>query len=226
MSHSCTVEIWSFSLLSNDAQLIEFERIISPAEKQRAYRLHAFNHQRRAIISAAKLRIILSQYLHIKPEHINYLHNEFGKPYIENNPVHFNLSHSFDHAMIAISKDAPVGIDIEHHREKLDIQGLVRKVFTVNEQAQFAKLGPEEQVYSFYKVWTCKEAILKALGTGLHLPFSTIEVEINQNNSSKIIALNCISNKLDEISLVKINAPANFIAHIAAISPSVKLLYR
>lgn len=215
----CPIDIWMFSLIADDTQLATFQNLISNEELQRAQRLRFADHQRRAIISSAILRQILSRYLPIKPEAIVYAYNEFGKPYIESHPIHFNLSHSHDQAIVAISTEYELGIDIERQREKIDIPGLVRKVYSAKEQKHFAQLNSEDQTASFYKVWTCKEAILKALGTGLHHPLAHIEVEIDHKKASIIKEINPEVKLPYKIALQQLDAPQHFYAHLAIVLP-------
>ncbi|MDQ2995116.1 MAG: hypothetical protein M3R00_09310, partial [Pseudomonadota bacterium] len=136
------IDIWSMSLLTNQSEFVDFKSILSDTELQRANRFHNIDHQQRAIVSAAKLRIILARYLQRDPRDIVYQLGSHGKPFIENFPLHFNMSHSADQCVIAVSRDAPLGIDVEHQRDKIDIHGLIRKVLTENEQRNFSQLSP------------------------------------------------------------------------------------
>lgn len=97
-----------------------------------------------------------------------------GKPYFAENPgFHFSLSHSGCWAVLAVS-DVPVGVDVE--RCGASRPHLVRRYFHPEEQAFFFSLPAHEQAQAFYQLWVLKESAVKALGTGMHLPFHTFAV--------------------------------------------------
>ena len=90
------------------------------------------------------------------------LKDEMGKPYLEGNPLHFNVSHSGEYLAIAISK-YPVGIDIQE--PKLIKDGMFRKVVQPEEDC----LIGEDRQKDFLRLWTLKESFVKAEGKGLRI---------------------------------------------------------
>ena len=102
-----------------------------------------------------------------------------GKPYLKDRQdVHFNLTHSGPWVAIAWS-DAPVGLDVEVFREKVQCQKLARQFFCPDEQA-YLQAEPSEELSRFFLLWTKKESYLKYLGTGLTKSlrsFSVLEPE-------------------------------------------------
>lgn len=84
-----------------------------------------------------------------------------GKPYVVDGSLHFNVSHSGDYALIAVSPEAPVGADIQQHRDRTRWQALAERFFAPEEAASLQSLD------DFYRLWVTKEAVLKALGTGI-----------------------------------------------------------
>ncbi|MNT50682.1 4'-phosphopantetheinyl transferase psf-1 [compost metagenome] len=92
--------------------------------------------------------------------------------------ISFNVAHSGDLALFALTVGSPVGVDVEHVREIPEAQAIVEHHFSVHERAQMLALPPQERPLSFFLAWTRKEAILKACGKGLSVPLSEFSVSV------------------------------------------------
>lgn len=90
----------------------------------------------------------------------------FGKPFVPDCGVHFNMSHTDGLALFAVSR-IPVGVDVERSDPRRDIDGLIRRWFEPEEAAEYFALPPASRRGAFLRGWTCKEALVKALGTGV-----------------------------------------------------------
>ena len=96
--------------------------------------------------------------------HNDWLYNEHGKPYLEDGP-YFSISHCKEGIAVAID-DQPIGIDIEGIR-KAD-PDLIERVMNEEEKSQITNhQSPIESAYAFTRLWTQKEAIVKAQGVGI-----------------------------------------------------------
>lgn len=113
----------------------------------------------------AVLRILLSKYLNSPPETIEILETKFGKPYIEHKGLFFNVSHTDSSFVIGIGKIGRIGIDIECLSVNEDVKSLTD--FTFSEDEKRLYFDPDDEFLSFTKIWTLKEALLKAAGIGL-----------------------------------------------------------
>ena len=115
----------------------------------------------------------------MEPQRLVFAQNEFGKPHVVQAPsMHFSLSHSDDRALLAISDTLEVGADLERRRtlEHLD---LARRYFHPDEIAEIeAQPGDGAQREAFFRIWTLKEAVVKALGKGLSMPLDGFAVSI------------------------------------------------
>jgi len=89
-----------------------------------------------------------------------------GKPFLESVPVHFNMSHTAGFALFGIGP-RPLGVDVETADAKRDCEGLIRRYFLPAEQEQYFRLPPAQRPEAFLRGWTCKEALLKAVGSGV-----------------------------------------------------------
>lgn len=97
-----------------------------------------------------------------------------GKPFFPALPdFHFSLSHSGERVLCAVSS-SPIGCDIEQPR-RYD-PALARRFFHPDESALLFSLPEAEQPAAFFRLWTCKESFMKAIGLGLSLPLSDFAV--------------------------------------------------
>ncbi|XQY93054.1 4'-phosphopantetheinyl transferase family protein [Metabacillus sp. HB246100] len=110
------------------------------------------------------LRIMLSRYYQYDLKRITYKKNLFGKPYIQEGNIHFNISHSNQWGVCAID-DTPVGVDIQVMTQ-LDVDS-VMKCFSVVEQKALLQMPKADQLQEFYRLWVLKESYIKKLGVGL-----------------------------------------------------------
>lgn len=119
------------------------------------------------------LRRILSQYLDCSPESIRFEHNENGKPFLPESDICFNLSHSRDRLLIAVTAGREVGIDIEFRRGGINMAAIAGRWFSAAEQEFFQTLlalsgvEGEKPEIGFFDIWSKKEAFVKAQGLGI-----------------------------------------------------------
>jgi len=157
------VHLWLFrleSLIIHDAL---FTTWLNASERERAAMFHFPRHQVDYRLSHGMLRYILSHYLKQTPESIEFLHQYKGKPYLMgDNKAHlyFNLSHSNDYLLIAISCDMDVGVDIEKIRAEFRYESLLEDI----------------ALRYFFYLWTRKEAFLKETGEGVSVKLSDYDV--------------------------------------------------
>ena len=93
---------------------------------------------------------------------------ERGKPYAPSLPhLDFNLTHAREQVLIAIAREQAVGIDLERVDREIEIDDIARRYFSPTEADAIDALAPERKLAAFLRLWTCKEAVLKALGEGI-----------------------------------------------------------
>jgi 4'-phosphopantetheinyl transferase len=135
--------------------------------------------QRRYLVSHANLRRLLAQYAGCAPQELAFGVNEFGKPSLRNvpgEPLHFNLSHSDDVGLLAVTRVGELGADVERIRA---IEPEVAEAhFSRRELAELKALSGAVWLGGFFRCWTRKEAILKAEGCGLNLPLGAFDVSL------------------------------------------------
>lgn len=174
------LHIWQVNLADWDAaQLIH---LLNATEKKRALRYHFKKHQSRFIIARANLKKILSYYLNVVPQNIHFKYTAHQKPFLPTKTLQFNLSHADELMLCALTHTQAVGIDIEKMRE-IDFLSIAERFFNPAEITYLTSLPPKEQLAGFFKIWSAKEAVTKALGKGLSLTFASFSVNIAQKNS-------------------------------------------
>lgn len=114
----------------------------------------------------AVLRSALAQILACDPSDVPIRIAFLGKPFVDMPDVHFNMSHTAGFALFGIGR-VPIGVDIESADPKRDCDGLMRRYFTPEEQGEYFGLPAERRPAAFLRGWTCKEALLKAIGSGV-----------------------------------------------------------
>ncbi|MCY7367053.1 MAG: 4'-phosphopantetheinyl transferase superfamily protein [Chamaesiphon sp.] len=181
------VHVWNFDLNLDLDQINHFSQFLTAQERQRAAKLINPLHGNRWTVARGYLRQILSQYLDRSPADVVFRYGQQGKPAVEGEDLQFNLSHSGDRAVYAISAKYPVGIDLEYIHP-LPATDLVDRFFSANERAIFHRLPVSLQQAAFFHAWTQKEAYLKACGTGLSTPLDQIEVSIDPRTPAEIIS--------------------------------------
>jgi 4'-phosphopantetheinyl transferase len=162
-----SVHIWRWGGEDTPPSSVSF----APDELARAQRLKIPAARARWLHHRGWLRAILAGYLEVMPSalHLNSLPS--GKPILaaEYPPLHFNLAHTGDDGLLAISRARAVGIDLEVLRLLPQADYIANTAFTAQERAALAALPPDEFLAAFFRCWTRKEAVMKAHGEGFRL---------------------------------------------------------
>lgn len=114
--------------------------------------------------------------------------NPYGKPCCQDSDVHFSISHSGRMVWAAFSRNASVGIDVQEKRPLHDLMGLAMQLHP-QEAKDIDAFSASERNAAFYRCWTRKEAVLKALGKGLSLPLDSFRVRVDLRCSDWIASL-------------------------------------
>ena len=140
-------------------------------------RLNSITHtaaKKRFFLGRSFIRHVLAFYLNRSAKDIIFEYNAYGKPFQQHDTkLSFNLSHTANKFALAISFTGDIGIDIERHKSRRNILDIADEVLTTDEQQWFRKLTNQEQVIQFYRLWSLKEATLKAQGSGLYIPMQS-----------------------------------------------------
>ena len=149
----------------------------------RAERFYFNMHHNNYIAARGQMRKILDKYLQIENHKLVFSYNEFGKPYLENELLQFNLSHSHNLALLAINLQYELGVDIEYIYRKTNLLQIAKRFFSTNEYNELKSLPTDLQRKGFFNCWTRKESYIKARGKGLGIPLSKFEVSLKPGDS-------------------------------------------
>ncbi|AZC08397.1 MULTISPECIES: 4'-phosphopantetheinyl transferase family protein [Acinetobacter] len=139
-----------------------------------------FNNYKKQQIQHIKNNL-LAQKLNVNPEDLLFAKHEYGKPYLLNHTLHFNHSHSQQYYALALSERVKdIGIDVEELDRKVRLDSLAQHAFHPDEYATWQNLEQDREYW--FKVWTTKEAVLKASGLGIRLDLNTLNTQAHPAN--------------------------------------------
>ncbi|QSV72835.1 MAG: 4'-phosphopantetheinyl transferase superfamily protein [Aphanizomenon flos-aquae KM1D3_PB] len=213
------VHIWRINLNSDELQLQFYRETLSSDEIARAERFYFPEHRQRFMAGRGTLRAILGQYLDIAPKQVEFEYQPRGKPLLAakfaDKGLLFNLSHSQDLALLGISYQHQIGVDLEYIRTMSDLEGLAKRFFSAREYEYLRLLSPAQQQQIFFRYWTCKEAYLKATGDGL-VQLEEIEIDLTPNQPSKLLVSG-------DWSLRELTPADNFAAAVVVAGSNINL---
>ncbi len=177
-----TVHVWSVDLGRPYSELL-----LTPAERARAAGFHFDIHRHRWSCCRSALRTLLGSYRGCDPLEVALDLGPQGKPYLSGDPLSFNLSHSGDHALIAVTRRGPIGVDLELIRPDRDLRGIAARFFA-QEEGDILRTYPEDRfTRGFFRCWTSKEAVVKAHGQGLSLPLDQFVVSVDPDTPPALL---------------------------------------
>ncbi|HEY9750259.1 MAG TPA: 4'-phosphopantetheinyl transferase superfamily protein [Allocoleopsis sp.] len=171
------VHVWCMALDQEPALVEQFHATLTVDEQERAAKFYFPKDRQHFIVARGLLRLILGRYLNQAPDRLRFVYNAYGKPSLEaTTSLNFNLSHSKGLALLGVSGDRELGIDLEYIRTDFPFEQVAKSVFSVPEQAILRSLPEALKPEAFFNAWTRKEAYIKALGKGLSIPLDQFDV--------------------------------------------------
>lgn len=177
-----TVHIYYFCF-SEDGynREIDLYAELNEKEKGRYEKIKIIRKKREFLISRIMLRRILSHYCHMDINDICFSYNKYGKPYLNEEfnknlkePIYFNLSHAGKVIVCAITKKYEVGVDVESIDR--DILNIAQAFYSEDDIAYLNQMPKAIQNKVACRIWTLKEAYVKAKGMGLSMPLDSFNV--------------------------------------------------
>jgi len=182
------VHVWRICLEQDVETLDRFRRILEPEELDRAGRFRFERLQRHFVASRGCLRHVLARYVAKRPESLRFSYNDYGKPSLAGErSLQFNMSHSHEVALVAVTRNAAVGVDVEHIRSDFASEEIATRFFSRLEVERFSSLAKEEQVAAFFRCWARKEAYIKAIGKGLSQPLDGFDVTLAPDEPAALL---------------------------------------
>jgi 4'-phosphopantetheinyl transferase len=202
MLSSDDVHLWWTSTNVSEGACDVLSQVLSPDEHERVARFVFARDRRRFVVARAMLRSILARYLGWLPQEIGFQYEPHGKPRLRvadsGIGLEFNLAHSYELVLCAVSRGRQVGVDIERLQPVADLEQLAAVAFSHTEQATLSALAGEQQLIGFFNCWTRKEAYVKARGDGLLMPLNEFDVSLAPGEPVALLA-----NRLDPHDIVR-----------------------
>ncbi|HLG55433.1 MAG TPA: 4'-phosphopantetheinyl transferase superfamily protein [Vicinamibacterales bacterium] len=172
----------------DESQSEALVHLLSPAERERHDRLRQAHDKRDYAAAHVLLRMVLAAHTQTRPEELTFTADRRGKPLLVQGdggiPPSFSLAHSRGLVACAIATEGSVGIDVEPVNDVVDAVGIARRFFAAEEAATLDRCAAEARPSRFCELWTLKEALLKATGTGLAAPLDSVSFQVDGPNVS------------------------------------------
>ncbi|REG07268.1 4'-phosphopantetheinyl transferase [Pelolinea submarina] len=186
------VSVWKFSPRNLLPFTDRFEKYLSAHEMKRLERLTGQENRQEFIICRGVLHLLLSALSAEEPEHVHIHEDGYGKPRLEEDghqhALAFNISHTNGLCLIACGREMEVGVDVEYIDPLPELAAMAKKYLAPQEIKKWEELDAAHQTEAFYCYWSAKEALLKALGSGLRISpaqIDTLQIRADKKVSGK-----------------------------------------
>ena len=175
------IDLWYTRLdkVAKIGLLDQYHLLIGDEESSRARRFVFEKDREQFLVGRALRRTVLSQYCDVPANDWRFCCDKFGKPEIAG-PIQldiaFNMSHTSGWVVCAVARGSVPGVDVEQLGRTLDYTGVAEKFFSKAESEHLLSMTPEQQPTTFFRIWTLKEAFVKACGGGLSMPLANFAV--------------------------------------------------
>ncbi|THD83787.1 4'-phosphopantetheinyl transferase superfamily protein [Aliigemmobacter aestuarii] len=183
-----TVDLWQWSLQATPERIARWHDLLSADEATRAARFLRAEHRDAFIAGRGQLREVLGAVVGQAPEALVFDYGSHGRPALRGAGMPlFNLSHSGGMAALAVCTGLQPGIDIERIRPVEPAVALHH--FSAAENAVLGTLTGQDWARGFFRCWTRKEAMVKAIGHGLSLPLKGFDVTLAANDPPRVVRI-------------------------------------
>ena len=191
--------------------------LLSAAERLRAERFRRDADRLSFTAAHGTLRLLLAAMLGAEPRALAFAANAYGKPrLVPDRAIEFNMSHSGGIVLIAFARRIPIGVDVEARRPLAERADIVQRFFHPGEAADFASLPPADADAAFFRCWSRKEALVKALGLGLSLDLHRYRVACLPGARAEVLALEGEDAPQQEWSLIDLDPGPGHVGALAA----------
>lgn len=220
------VHAWLVSLRQSGSQIKRLECHLSDDEHARARRFVRRTDQVRFVATRSALRCILARRLCEFPAHIKFRYGTHGKPTLANvrSGLHFNVSYSGDWAIIALSRDGQLGVDLEKIESDSATLELADLVFSERERGALEAVPLSEFAAAFYKGWCSKEAYVKGVGCGLTVPLRSFDVCLDPHGPYRLLRASSAVDMSAEWTLHHVQVPCGYAGALATEWPFASIL--
>jgi 4'-phosphopantetheinyl transferase len=182
-----TVDVWWCDLAArSEGDHAAWAELASADERARADRFAFADERRRFLSRRGLLRTLLSGYLGKSPKDLRFACDDKGKPRVPDGDVRFNLSRTGEGVLIGFTRGPDIGVDVERVQDGYMGEEIAGKFFAPSETAALTALPESSRSEAFFRVWTAKEAYLKARGDGLAFPLDAFAVPVDAGEPARL----------------------------------------
>ncbi|WP_020482948.1 4'-phosphopantetheinyl transferase family protein [Methylomonas sp. MK1] len=174
------VDVWHGDMRVPATALQQLTGLLTDDERCKAEVFKSALLRDRYLAVRGLLRQILAGYLDVEPSSLAFETGRYGKPALIGYALHFNLSHSADTLLLAVADFAGIGVDIETFRPRQHLDRLAERCFSHQEYQDWCQLSADARFEVFYRLWTKKEAFVKAVGRGIALGIEQCEFQLEK----------------------------------------------
>jgi len=205
--------VYAFLSLRDEPSGID-EALLDDEERARSMRFIRSSDRRRFVLAHAALRLFVARCLDVHPAAVRYENGVHGKPRLGPGlpSLEFNLSHSGRSGLLAVARDRPVGMDVEQVRDVPEALSIADTHFSAAERQVLWSLPAAERRGAFFRCWTRKEAMVKAIGEGLGRALGSFDVDLAPGAKSALTRFDGRSGSLTGWSLRDLTAPPGYAA--------------
>jgi 4'-phosphopantetheinyl transferase len=224
------VHIWRVPLNQSFKRTLLSLEVLSSDEREKAARFHFDKDKNQFVQARAALRFILSEYLNVRPQDLEFSYGPQGKPALANghaeSSLRFNLSRRDGLALIAITYARKIGVDVELVRADVPFLEIADVSFSSVELATFRSLPESLRATGFYNCWTRKEAYVKARGEGLSFPLQQFDVSLTPGDPAKLLDVRDDLDEVDRWTLQDIPVDENYVAALVVEGSNLNVMCR
>ena len=222
--------VWTTGIPASRASVLALAGLLSADEQVRAARFIRSKDRDSYVVAHGILRRLLGGYLAAPPARLSFFTQAFGKPALVPGagrpPLAFNLAHSGDVILVAVTAGCEVGVDVEQIRPDLDMTAVAQTHFSEQEVAALKAMPPEERTVGFFRCWTRKEAYLKARGDGLGFPLDKFSVAFGRKTEPEILWVADDPRARDRWSVYDLSVGPGYVGAVVCAGRAIRLVAR
>lgn len=214
------IDVWHSRIDLPEAEIENYVLSLSAQERERAEKFTFPDKYEEYVVTRGLLKKALAHVLRQAPSEFHFDYTSSKKPYLprkyNDQLISFNVSHSHGQALVAISVDRNIGIDIEKIRTDVEYEKLALRFFSMAEHKALMLCPPAERAAAFFATWTRKEAFVKAVGKGIAFGLSEFDVNISPKEAPVMLATRWNPGDVSKWSMANIETEKNYLATLVA----------